>query len=292
MLRLRCPLVSSGSQRVGWRTTVLPLAAGTSDATPTGRHLQFQSGTMSSITQLKRIRSAYERDGYVVVRNVVSRELMQEAEQHVHATIARHPGLSFAKLHQIPLYLEDPFYLRLVRQEPLLDIAAESLGPNLALFATGYIIKSPGSSMEVLWHQDGSYWPLDPMEVCTLWVAITESKVFNGCMRVIPGTQHMDLQALRERRDRESLLGTSMDESLVDESKAVDLELEPGDVSMHHPNIIHGSNANKSPTHWRLNLVIRIIAASTKVTDPNWPGVFHLRGEPREDVNRYLPEPV
>jgi ectoine hydroxylase-related dioxygenase (phytanoyl-CoA dioxygenase family) len=102
----------------------------------------------------------------------------------------------------------------------------------------------------------------------------------------------MDLQALQERKDQASLLGNSMDESLVDETKAVNLELNPGDVSMHHPNVIHGSNSNQSPTQWRLNLVIRVIASSTRITDPQWPGVFHLRGQRREDVNRYLPEPI
>ena len=107
---------------------------------------------MSSLqlNQLDQLRPAYERDGYVIVRNVVSRDRMREAEQHVHATIARHPGMAFDKLHQIPLYREDPFYLRLVRHPHLLDIAEQALGPDLALFATGYIIKSPGSSMAVL----------------------------------------------------------------------------------------------------------------------------------------------
>jgi ectoine hydroxylase-related dioxygenase (phytanoyl-CoA dioxygenase family) len=249
---------------------------------------------MSSLTldQLPDVRPAYERDGYVIVRNVVPPALMREAEQHVHATIAQHPGLPFDKLHQIPLYRTDPFYLRLIRQPRVLDIAEQSLGPDLALFAAGYIIKSPSSKMAVLWHQDGGYWPLEPMEVCTLWLAITESKVFNGCMRVIPGTQHLELQALQERKDRESLLGSSIDESIVDESRAVDLQLDPGDLSMHHPNVIHGSNANQSSEHWRLNLVVRVIRSSTRITDPSWPGVFHLRGRRREDVNRYLPEPA
>ena len=243
-------------------------------------------------SQLDEIRPAYERDGYVIVRNIVARDRMAAAEQHVHATLAQHPGVAFDKLHQMPFYHTDPFYLQVIRQPQLLDLAAQSLGPDLALFATGYIIKSPSSSMAVLWHQDGSYWPLEPMNVCTLWLAITESKIHNGCMRVIPGTQHMDLQALQERKDQASLLGNSMDESLVDEAKAVNLELNPGDVSMHHPNVIHGSNSNQSPTQWRLNLVIRVIASSTRITDPQWPGVFHLRGQRREDVNRYLPEPI
>ena len=248
--------------------------------------------TTLKMSEIAKVRECYSASGYVVVRGVVSGDLVREAEQHVHATIAQHPGVPFDKLHQSPLYLEDPFYLRLCRQPHLLDIAEQILGPDLALFATGYIIKSPASDMTVLWHQDGSYWPLEPMEVCTLWLAITESGKHNGCMRVIPGTQRMDLQSLAERKDKSSLLGTSLDESLVDESQAVDLELEPGDVSLHHPHIIHGSNANESPTRWRLNLVIRVIASSTRITDPAWPGVFHLRGQRREDVNQYLPEPA
>jgi len=73
-------------------------------------------------------------------------------------------------------------------------------------------------------------------------------------------------------------------------SQAVDLGLNPGDVSVHHPNIIHGSNPNTSPTQWRLNLVARVIASTTRITDPDWAGVFHLRGRRREDISRYLPE--
>lgn len=241
---------------------------------------------------MESLRARYDRDGYLIVRDVVAPEWIRDAEAHVHATIAQHPGVPFDRLHQLPLYREDPFYLALVRQPGLLDLAEAILGPDLALFATGYIIKSPASRLEVLWHQDGSYWPLEPMEVCTLWLAITESTLANGCMRVIPGTQNLDLQALRERRDRESLLGNSIDDALVDERRAVDLVLEPGDVSIHHPNLIHGSNANASPDQWRLNLVVRVIAATTRITDPNWPGVFPLRGARREDINRYLPEPA
>lgn len=237
------------------------------------------------------VRDDYARDGYVVARAVVGPQWVRAADEHVRATIARHAEVPYARLHQIPFWREDPFYLNLVRQPGMLDLAERFLGPDLALFAAGYIVKAPASAMEVLWHQDGSYWPLEPMEVCTLWLAITESDAGNGCMRVIRGSHTMDLQALRERRDRESLLGNAIDDAMVDESQAVDLELAPGDVSVHHPNIVHGSRANAAPDRWRLNLVARVIAASTRVTDPNWPGVHHLRGRRREDVNRYLPDP-
>lgn len=91
-------------------------------------------------SQLDEISPAYEKDGYVIVRNVVARDRMAAAEQHVHATLAQHPGVAFDKLHQMPFYHTDPFYLQLIRQPQLLDLAAQSLGPDLALFATGYII--------------------------------------------------------------------------------------------------------------------------------------------------------
>lgn len=237
------------------------------------------------------VRDHYAKHGYAIVRGAVSAERVAEIRRHCDTTIAAHPGLTYAQIHAKPLWFEDPFYVNVAREPALVRTAQAILGPDIALFAAGYIVKEPRGEMEILWHQDGSYWPLEPMEVCTLWLAITESDPGNGCMRVLPGTQHLDLQALRDRSDRPNLLQSSIDDALVDEARAVDLVLGPGDVSLHHPNIVHGSNANQSD-RWRINMVIRVIAASTKVTAPDWPGVFPLAGRVRDDVNRNLPDPV
>jgi ectoine hydroxylase-related dioxygenase (phytanoyl-CoA dioxygenase family) len=77
---------------------------------------------------------------------------------------------------------------------------------------------------------------------------------------------------------------------MVDESKAVDIVLEPGDVSIHHPQIIHGSNPNHSDD-WRRALTIRYIPTTTRVTEKTWPTVFHLRGKTVPGVNFYRPYP-
>ena len=237
------------------------------------------------------LRAVYERDGLVVVRGALPAARIAEIEAHCRATIARHPGLTYAQIHARPLWFDDPFYVGVAREPALVQTAQAILGPDIALFAAGYIVKEPRGEMEILWHQDGSYWPLEPMEVCTLWLAITESDPGNGCMRVLPGTQNLDLQELRDRPERNSLLGSSVDDALIDESRAVDVVLAPGDISVHHPNIVHGSNANKSD-RWRINLVVRVIASSTRVTAPDWPGVFPLAGTVRADVNRILPDPA
>ncbi len=235
------------------------------------------------------VKKDYEREGYVVARRVIDRGLVAEAQEHVRWLIARHPELRPEQFHA-HLAKDDPFWIRLVSDERLLDIAQEFVGRNIALFATHYICKPPKTGQPVLWHQDGSYWPLQPMEVVTLWLAVTDSTPQNGCMRVIPRSHTRELSALQERKDVSSVLGSSIDPSLVDESRAVDVVLEAGDVSIHHPNLIHGSEANTSD-QWRMGLTIRYIPTSTRILkDIGCP--FLLRGKAVPGVNDYLPRPA
>jgi phytanoyl-CoA hydroxylase len=234
-------------------------------------------------------RQTYERDGYVVFRDVLDAELIAEVNAHIEWLREKNPELRPENLGHW-LVRTDPFWVRLVSDDRLLDIAAQFIGPNIALFASHYICKPPGDGMPVLWHQDGSYWPLEPMEVVTLWLAASESTPENGCMRVIPGTQHAGLQEMKRREDVKNVLNSGMDESLVDASKAVDIVMNPGDVSVHHPNIIHGSNANTSNA-WRKGLTIRYIPTTTQVKEKGHPSTFLLRGEAVPGVNDYHPRP-
>lgn len=234
-------------------------------------------------------RARYQREGYVIFRDVLDPGLVAEADRHVDWLLERHPELGPEELGHI-LARTDPFWFRLVSDPRLLDIAEAFIGPDIALFATHYICKPPRTGKPVLWHQDGAFWPLDPMEVITLWVAVTSSDRDNGCLRVIPGTHRLDLQQLRESKDVDSVLGREIDQA-VDEARAVDLALEPGDVSVHHPNIVHGSDANTSD-RWRRGLTIRYIPTSTRITDPEAASPFLVRGRPVDGVNTYLPRPT
>ena len=242
----------------------------------------------------------YERDGYAIFPDVLDAELIGEASDHVAWLQARRPDLRPEQLGHT-LMTHDPFWVRLVSDDRLLDLAEAFLGPNIALFASHYICKPPFSGQPVLWHQDGSYWPLEPMEVITFWLAVDESTPTNGCMRVIPGTHRMSLQELRPNTKIANVLASEMDPALVDEAKAVDLTLRPGGVSVHHPNIVHGSNANTSPKR-RCGLTIRYIPASTRILldspavgpltpEGRHPSAFLLRGAAVPGVNDYNPWP-
>jgi hypothetical protein len=95
--------------------------------------------------------------------------------------------------------------------------------------------------------------------------------------------------------DTENVLKSETNTDMVDTSNAVDLELEPGDVSIHHPNVIHGSDGNNSEM-WRRGLTIRYIPTTTKITDEGddmgWPSAFLLRGDPEPNVNTYQEFPT
>ncbi len=96
---------------------------------------------------------------------------------------------------------------------------------------------------------------------------------------------------MRARTDVSNVLNSEIDPALVDESRAVDLVLQPGDVSVHQPNIIHGSNANVSPLR-RAGLTIRYIPTSTLIAGGSqWPSAFLLRGAAVPGINEYQPRP-
>ena len=174
---------------------------------------------------------SFETDGYAIFRKVLDPQLVSEASSHIDWLLEKNPELRPEQLHH-DLMTDDPFWVRLISDPRLLDIAEAFIGPNIALFASHYIAKPPLSGQSVLWHQDGSYWPLEPMEVVTLWLAVDDSDVENGCMRVIPGTQHERLlteEELESHDDGTNVLGTGMHVDEINEAKAVDIVLKAGD---------------------------------------------------------------
>lgn len=238
---------------------------------------------------METVRAQYDREGYGVARRVLDAGLIAEAGAHIDWLLARNPTLRAEQLHH-QLMTRDAFWVRLISDARLLDVAQQFIGPDIALFASHYISKPPRDGQAVLWHQDGSYWPLEPMEVVTLWLAVDDSTPENGCMRVIPGTHRMEIKPHHARQDQPNVLSSSLEDSVVEESKAVDVVLKAGDVSIHHPNIIHGSNANTSPRR-RAGLTIRYIPATTRIKteSPPWPACFHLRGKPGVNLCNPLP---
>ncbi len=211
--------------------------------------------------------------------------MANEVENHVHWLSKKYPDIRPEAFHH-HLLIHDPFIHHLLKQREILDIVEQIIGSDIALFGAHYIAKKPFNGKPVGWHQDGSYWSLEPMDVVSVWLAGTRSIKENACMRVIPGTQNkrlLDPSEMMGVDTEEYVLDLAIHPDEIDESKAVDIELNAGDISIHNPFIIHGSNANVS-NQWRVGLTLRYIPTSTYVNREGWECIL-LRGNAKEKIN-------
>ncbi|MEU3819755.1 phytanoyl-CoA dioxygenase family protein [Streptomyces sp. NPDC030392] len=246
------------------------------------------------MTPLEQAAAHFEEHGFAIIRDVIPEGLLDEARAHVEWLTARYPQLRPEHFHH-PLIRNDAFWARLVSDERLVDIAEHFLGPDLACFTAHYICKPPYDGQPVLWHQDGAYWKLTPMKALSVWLAIDASTTENGCLRMIPGSHRLPLYKPHQRTDRPNMLFSEADGRLVnrwaEEHGIVDIELNPGDVSIHHPHLLHCSEPNTSPKR-RCGLDMGYIATSTRIESR---GVYLdpvlVRGEPVVGVNTYRPLP-
>jgi len=147
----------------------------------------------------------------------------------------------------------------LVRHPNILDAVEDILGPDILCWRSGFFIKNSRDPGYVSWHQDSTYWGLEPPDIVTAWVALSPSRAANGAMRVIPATHLMDQVAHRDTLASNNLLTRGQEiEVEVDESQAEMLELEPGEFSLHHVRLIHGSDPNPSDER-RIGFAIRYL---------------------------------
>jgi len=152
-----------------------------------------------------------------------------------------------------------PWVYQMASHPRVLDAVEGAIGPNILVWGSDWFVKFAHDPAFISWHQDGAYWGLNPPKVTTAWIALSPSTLENGCMQVMPGTQKMQLPQ-RETYALDNALSRGQEIALeVDESKAVALTLDAGEMSLHHIGIAHGSKANSSDQP-RIGIAVRYIA--------------------------------
>jgi ectoine hydroxylase-related dioxygenase (phytanoyl-CoA dioxygenase family) len=200
----------------------------------------------------------YNTQGYLVPSFRLPAERINSLRQTLDQLIADNPGVRPEKLVSAHVTGEgggkndegvkgSKAFLDLAMEPQILDMVEQLIGPDIILWGCHVFCKPAGDGMETPWHQDGHYWPMRPLATCTVWVALEESVVENGCLRVIPGshlekTSHPHL--LEDRSDL--VLNLRTQEDAFDVTQAVNLELQPGQMSMHDVYMIHGAAENRS----------------------------------------------
>jgi len=178
----------------------------------------------------------------------------------------------------------------LIRHPAILDAVEDVLGPNLLAWSSSFFIKEARDPSYVSWHQDSTYWGLSHPHVVTAWIALSVSIVENGAMRVIPGSHLKDQLPHRDTYAENNLLTRGQEVMVeVNEAEAVDVELLPGQFSLHHVRLVHGSDPNPAD-YRRIGYAIRYIPTYVRQTEGPRDCATLVRGV---DTYRYFdPEPV
>ncbi len=147
----------------------------------------------------------------------------------------------------------------LVRCGAILDAVEDLYGPDLLCWATSFFIKEAADPAFVSWHQDSTYWGLSRPDVVTAWVAFTEATEANGAMEYIPGSHQFDQIPHRDTFAKHNLLSRGQEVMVeVDPAKRQIITLRPGEMSLHHVRLVHGSPPNRSNDR-RIGFAIRYI---------------------------------
>ncbi len=172
----------------------------------------------------------------------------------------------------------------LARDPRIVDAVESVLGPDLFCWGSQFFAKPAGDSAYVSWHQDATYWGLSSPDVATAWVALTPSTRASGCMQVVPGTQRAQVPH-EDRFDDANLLSRGQEVSVeVDPATVVDVELQPGEMSLHHVLLFHGSEPNRSHEP-RIGFAIRYVPTHVRQLSPIRDSALLVRG--RDDFGHF-----
>jgi hypothetical protein len=231
----------------------------------------------------------YRTEGFVCYRKPVfgARKFGALKDHFEEKLAALKPGERPEQM-DVPHFTDTKLFDWLLDDE-VLDLVADVLGPDIDLFSSHFIGKPAGGSLRVPWHEDSAYWRtmLEPMEVCTVWLAIDGSDESNGCMYVIPRTHDKGFSEYYKVDGNKNLFMTEIRKGQFDESKAVPCVLGEGEASLHHAKLIHGSPANTSARR-RVGYTMRYTASTTRLQPDNLfkHQLYHARGKDY-GLNRY-----
>jgi len=189
--------------------------------------------------------SRYQKDGVVAPITVIQPSVANELRRRLESAENSFPELIGPEkrnnAHYVLACLDE-----IVHHDEILDAVECLIGPDIVLTNTVLFIKEPNSLHHVTYHQDATYMGLEPQESVTAWIALTESTRENGCVRMIQGSHLLDIQEHIDTFGENNILTRGQQIENIDEKSALDIELEPGQMSLHHARTIHGSRPNNT----------------------------------------------
>ena len=204
-----------------------------------------------SSNQLKQ----YEDEGFVSPINIFSKDKAKEIRNEIEMIENQMPE-ELEKSGRYNAHLISPLLDEVTHNSNILDAVQSLIGENILVCGTTLFIKNAYEKGFVSYHQDAKYIGLEPHNWVTAWVAITDSNEENGCMRMWSGSHKDNLKDHDQKFNEGNLLTRGQTVKNVTKKKTTPLILNAGQMSLHHPTVVHGSELNKSNDR-RIGFVIQ-----------------------------------
>ncbi len=197
----------------------------------------------------------YRERGFVAPVDIFSEDEIDAIRAEIDTAMARWSdkleGQGRNNAHYILPVLD-----RIAHEPRILDVVEQLIGPDVLVGGTTIFLKPPESAGFISWHQDARYIGLEPHNWVTAWLAIDDVNEENGCMRMLPGSHHAPLAEHVDTFDENNLLSRGQTVPDVDQAATIPVILKAGQLSLHHPRIVHGSAPNLSNRR-RMGLAIQ-----------------------------------
>ena len=207
--------------------------------------------TYLSPNQLKQ----YQTEGFISPINIFSKDKAKEIRNEIEFIENKMPE-ELKNSGRYNAHLISPLLDEVTHNSKILDAVQSLIGEDILVCGTTLFIKNPYEKGFVSYHQDAKYIGLEPHNWVTAWVAITDSNEKNGCMRMWSGSHKDSLKDHDQRFNEGNLLTRGQTVKNVPKEKTTPLVLEAGQMSLHHPTVVHGSELNNSNDR-RIGFVIQ-----------------------------------
>ena len=197
----------------------------------------------------------YNEEGFVAPIDVFSNQEADEIKKEIELIEKKWPN-ELDGIGRNYIHLISPVFDKVCHNSKILDAVESIIGKNILVCGTTLFIKNPDEKGFVSFHQDAKYIGLEPHNWVTVWVAVTDANEKNGCMRMLPGSHKEDLKTHEQKFDENNLLTRGQTITNVQLDKTDSIILKAGQVSLHHPKIVHGSGLNQSNDR-RIGFVIQ-----------------------------------
>ena len=243
----------------------------------------------------------YREDGFISPIRIFSTEEAAQLRAAIEAVEAergpvfredrKRPGDPFQGSYRFKSHLLFKWLADVVRDPRLLDVVEPLTGPDILCWTTHWFIKESSSVNYVSWHQDSNYWGVESDKFVSAWLAVSPATEESGCIRLLPGSHRGPKLDHVDTWEKDNMLTRGQTIMDVDETKAIKLELQPGEIALFDYRLAHASHANQSGDR-RIGIGIRYIPPTAWQTLADWDCASLVRGQDTHGHFELEPEPT